>query len=75
MKHEFNLVPPVMHLMLRFTQALITQMAQTAVCNRGSSSMRAAASGYWIAQAGNDGRANAIGWFGMSIGGCFRTAR
>ena len=34
MKHEFNLVPPVMHLMLRFTQALITQMAQTAVCNR-----------------------------------------
>jgi hypothetical protein len=26
MKHEFNLVPPVMHLMLRFTQALITQM-------------------------------------------------
>jgi len=34
MKHEFNLVPPVMHLLLRFTQALITQMAQTAVCNR-----------------------------------------
>lgn len=25
---------PVMHLMLRFTQALITQMSQTAVCNR-----------------------------------------
>jgi CRP-like cAMP-binding protein len=25
---------PVMHLMLRYTQALITQMAQTAVCNR-----------------------------------------
>ena len=34
MKHEFNLVPSVMHLMLRFTQALITQMSQTAVCNR-----------------------------------------
>lgn len=34
MKHEFNFVPPVMHLMLRFTQARITQMAQTAVCNR-----------------------------------------
>lgn len=33
-KHEFNLVPPVMHLMLRFTQALSTQMAQTAACNR-----------------------------------------
>ena len=27
-------VPPVMHLMLRFTQALSVQMAQTAVCNR-----------------------------------------
>jgi len=25
---------PVMHLLLRYTQALITQMAQTAVCNR-----------------------------------------
>jgi CRP-like cAMP-binding protein len=34
MKHEFKLVPPVMHLMLRYTQALITQIAQTAVCNR-----------------------------------------
>jgi len=34
MKHEFQLVPPVLHLMLRYTQALITQMAQTAVCNR-----------------------------------------
>jgi len=34
MKHEFNLMPPVMHLMLRFIQALTTQMAQTAVCNR-----------------------------------------
>ncbi|MDP2004263.1 MAG: Crp/Fnr family transcriptional regulator [Rubrivivax sp.] len=34
MKHEFNSSPPVMHLMLRYTQALITQMAQTAVCNR-----------------------------------------
>ena len=34
MKHEFNLVPPVKHVLLRFTQALITQMAQTAVCNR-----------------------------------------
>lgn len=34
MKHEFQLVPPVLHLMLRYTQALITQMTQTAVCNR-----------------------------------------
>ena len=25
---------PVIHLLLRYTQALITQMAQTAVCNR-----------------------------------------
>ncbi len=34
MKGEFNSSHPVMHLMLRYTQALITQMAQTAVCNR-----------------------------------------
>jgi CRP-like cAMP-binding protein len=33
-KDEFNRSSPVMHLMLRYTQALITQMAQTAVCNR-----------------------------------------
>ena len=33
-KESFNRDQPVMHLMLRFTQALITQMAQTAVCNR-----------------------------------------
>ncbi len=33
MKDEFNRAP-VLHLMLRYTQALITQMAQTAVCNR-----------------------------------------
>ena len=33
MKEEFGL-SPVLHLMLRYTQALITQMAQTAVCNR-----------------------------------------
>jgi CRP-like cAMP-binding protein len=32
-KEEFK-QPPVLHLFLRFTQALITQMAQTAVCNR-----------------------------------------
>jgi CRP-like cAMP-binding protein len=31
---EFNQAGPVMHLLLRYTQALITQMAQTAVCNR-----------------------------------------
>jgi len=33
-KAEFNRSVPVMHLLLRYTQALITQMAQTAVCNR-----------------------------------------
>ena len=33
-KAEFNRAGPVMHLLLRYTQALITQMAQTAVCNR-----------------------------------------
>ncbi|MEC4747035.1 Crp/Fnr family transcriptional regulator [Methylomicrobium sp. Wu6] len=31
---EFNLYGPLHHLLLRYTQALITQMAQTAVCNR-----------------------------------------
>ena len=31
---EFEHAGPVMHLMLRYTQALITQMSQTAVCNR-----------------------------------------
>jgi CRP-like cAMP-binding protein len=34
MMQEFNRGGPVMHLLLRYTQALITQMAQTAVCNR-----------------------------------------
>ena len=34
MKDEFERAGPVMHLLLRYTQALITQMAQTAVCNR-----------------------------------------
>ena len=33
-KQEFEQAGPAMHLMLRYTQALITQMAQTAVCNR-----------------------------------------
>ncbi|MFC3339889.1 Crp/Fnr family transcriptional regulator [Paracandidimonas soli] len=34
MKDEFNRAGPVLHLLLRYTQALLTQMAQTAVCNR-----------------------------------------
>jgi len=34
MKSEFDRAGPVLHLLLRYTQALITQMAQTAVCNR-----------------------------------------
>ena len=34
MKDEFNRAGPALHLLLRYTQALITQMAQTAVCNR-----------------------------------------
>jgi CRP-like cAMP-binding protein len=33
LKDEFTR-PPVLHLLLRYTQALITQMSQTAVCNR-----------------------------------------
>jgi CRP-like cAMP-binding protein len=32
--NEFERYGPTMHLLLRYTQALITQMAQTAVCNR-----------------------------------------
>jgi CRP-like cAMP-binding protein len=35
-KEEFERSVPVLHLLLRYTQALITQMAQTAVCNRHS---------------------------------------
>jgi len=34
LKEEFNRAGPLMHLLLRYTQALITQMSQTAVCNR-----------------------------------------
>src|ERR1700691_2577355 len=34
MKKEFNRGGPVLHLLLRDTQALITQMVQTAACNR-----------------------------------------
>ncbi len=33
-KAEFSRSTPLLHLLLRYTQALITQMAQTAVCNR-----------------------------------------
>lgn len=34
MMEEFNRAGPMMRLMLRYTQALITQISQTAVCNR-----------------------------------------
>jgi CRP-like cAMP-binding protein len=34
MMEEFSRAGPVMSVLLRYTQALITQMAQTAVCNR-----------------------------------------
>jgi CRP-like cAMP-binding protein len=34
MRDEFGRAGPVFHLLLRYTQALITQMSQTAVCNR-----------------------------------------
>ena len=34
LQQEFSRGGPVMRLLLRYTQALITQMAQTAVCNR-----------------------------------------
>jgi CRP-like cAMP-binding protein len=34
LKAEFNRAGALQHLLLRYTQALLTQMAQTAVCNR-----------------------------------------
>ena len=34
MKQEFDRAGAALHLLLRYTQALITQMSQTAVCNR-----------------------------------------
>ena len=34
LKQEFNRAVEFQHLLLRYTQALLTQMAQTAVCNR-----------------------------------------
>jgi CRP-like cAMP-binding protein len=34
LKHEFDRHGQMLHILLRYTQALITQMAQTAVCNR-----------------------------------------
>ncbi|HMH18730.1 MAG TPA: Crp/Fnr family transcriptional regulator [Burkholderiales bacterium] len=34
LKREFTRSGPMKHLLLRYTQALITQMSQTAVCNR-----------------------------------------
>ncbi len=34
LKQEFNRAGSILQLLLRYTQALITQMAQTAVCNR-----------------------------------------
>ena len=34
LREEFKRAGPMQHLLLRYTQSLITQMAQTAVCNR-----------------------------------------
>jgi CRP-like cAMP-binding protein len=34
LKEEVNRMGPVMNVLLRYTQALMTQLAQTAVCNR-----------------------------------------
>jgi CRP-like cAMP-binding protein len=34
LKEEFHRAAALQHLLLRYTQALLTQMAQTAVCNR-----------------------------------------
>ncbi len=35
LKDEFDRAGPVQHLLLRYTQALVTQVSQTAICNRG----------------------------------------
>ena len=45
LKKEFDSGGALQHLLLRFTQALITQMAQTAVCNRHHSSTSSFAAG------------------------------
>jgi CRP-like cAMP-binding protein len=37
MKQEFDRAGPVLHLLLRYTQALMTQMVQTAACNKNHS--------------------------------------
>lgn len=34
LQHESDHAGPVLHLLLRYTQALMTQMSQTAICNR-----------------------------------------
>ena len=34
LKQEFDLHGDLLHILLRYTQSLITQMSQTAVCNR-----------------------------------------
>jgi hypothetical protein len=34
LKEEFDRAGELQHLLLRYTQALLTQMSQTAVCNR-----------------------------------------
>jgi len=45
LKDEFNQSGPVLHLLLRYTQALITQMSQTAVCNGITRSISSYAAG------------------------------
>jgi hypothetical protein len=42
LKNEFGRFGPTMHLLLRYAQALITQMAQTTVCNGKQSSPKCA---------------------------------
>ena len=44
-KDEFSRHGGLLHLILRYTQALITQMAQTAVCNRPTPSTSSSAAG------------------------------
>ena len=48
LQQEFNRAGPVLRLLLRYTQALITQMTQTAVCNRHHSVEQQLCRALWV---------------------------
>ena len=47
LKHEFDQGGSILQLLLRYTQALITQMSQTAVCNRHTRLINNCVVGYY----------------------------